>query len=883
MDSEGKKYWLSIAAFVLVFVAVVATFATFMQQTSNRIVSQTDQYIADATQQTAKLVSTYLQNAQMDIETVAALASESSQVTNVIEDGEWLGIVGTLAPFDTVEFVDAQGDLLTVDGNNVNVADRPYFAKAMEGQSGIETVFDSRLTHENLVCFYAPVRRGVDGPVIGLLLAHYHESRMTDLLASSFFGYESSVHLVLPSGEIIASSDGARAGDNLLEEAYATHGQGEEAARQLIDAFESQKDASFSYATDQGIRSVCVARVPATDWMVVETFPEVATANMIDAANAGGWRALVVIVIVFVGVIVGIVIYSNRKHRFFTREMRDRADVEAALDKLAGRTALVNIPLDHFRYVTGPVAPDGTTPTEGTYEVMRDRIVSMVVGDEARAEAADLLDRDHLLSRMRSGEDNVRFEFQVDRDGVLKWEDFNFICVARDSDGNPERLVYITQDVTALKRREKQMQQAMEDSYRAAIAANNAKSDFLSRMSHDIRTPMNAIIGMTELARMNEGNWEKVDDCLGKITLSSNHLLSLINEVLDLSMIENGRLVLVSAEVDLAELMKEMETVFAQRCLESSLQLELSMVEVRHPVILSDGLRLQQVFINMLGNAVKFTPPGGTVAVRLTERPSRMEDCSDYEFVFADTGCGMAPEFVEHVFEPFTREHDSRTEHVEGTGLGLSIVMNIVSLMGGTITVDSKPHCGTTFTVHLELRHASANGVDAEGVAVAGEQDGVNGRGEVLKSAGAAGPSESVADKQDAESGPSFAGRRVLLVEDNELNSEIAQAMLESLGMEVETAVNGQEALVAVDVHGPSYYDVVLMDIQMPVMDGLEATRRIRALGRPDAATLPIVVLSANAFTEDVQESKRAGANDHLSKPISIKGLAATLGEVLGR
>lgn len=882
MDSEGKKYWLSIAAFVLVFVAVVATFAIFMQQTSNRIVSQTDQYIADATQQTAKLVSTYLQNAQMDIETVAALASESSQVTNVIEDGEWLGIVGTLAPFDTVEFVDAQGDLLAVNGNKVNVADRPYFAKAMEGRSGIETVFDSRLTHENLVCFYAPVRRGVDGPVIGLLLAHYHESRMTDLLASSFFGYESSVHLVLPSGEIIASSDGARAGDNLLDEAYATHGRGEEAARELIDAFESQKDASFSYTTDQGIRSVCVARVPATDWMVVETFPEVATANMIDAANAGGWRALVVIVIVFVGVIVGIVIYSNRKHRFFTREMRDRADVEAALDKLAERTALVNIPLDHFRYVTGPVAPDGTTPTEGTYEVMRDRIVSMVVGEEARAEAADLLDRDHLLSRMRAGEDNVRFEFQVDRDGVLKWEDFNFICVARDSDGNPERLVYITQDVTALKKREKQMQQAMEDSYRAAIAANNAKSDFLSRMSHDIRTPMNAIIGMTELARMNEGNWEKVDDCLGKITLSSNHLLSLINEVLDLSMIENGRLVLASAEVDLAELMQEMETVFAQRCLESPLQLELSMVDVRHPVILGDGLRLQQVFINMLGNAVKFTPPGGTVAVRLTERPSRMEDCSDYEFVFSDTGCGMAPEFVEHVFEPFTREHDSRTEHVEGTGLGLSIVMNIVSLMGGTITVDSKPHCGTTFTVHLELRHAPASAVDTEGVAVACDQGGAAGSGEAPQVAGAAGPSESSAGKQGAEAGPSFVGRRVLLVEDNELNSEIAQAMLESMGMEVETAVNGQEALVAVEVHGPSHYDVVLMDIQMPVMDGLEATRRIRALRRSDAAALPIVVLSANAFTEDVQESKRAGANDHLSKPISIKGLAATLGEVLG-
>lgn len=882
VDSEGKKYWLSIAAFLLVFVAVVATFTAFMQQTSQRIVSQTDQYITDAAQQTAKLVSTYLNNAQMDIETVAALASESSQVTNVIEDSEWLSIVGTLAPFDTVEFVDSQGNLLARDGSEINVADRPYFTKAMEGQSGIETVFDSRLTHENLVCFYAPVRRGVDGPVIGLLLAHYHENRMTELLASSFFGYESSVHLVLPTGEIIASSDGSRAGDNLLEEAFVVQGRGEEAARALTNALEHQEDASFSYSTDQGIRSVCVARVAATDWMVVEAFPEVATATMIEEANAGGWRALVVIVIVFVGVIAGIVLYGNRKHRFFTREMRDRADVETALDKLAERTALVNIPADRFRYVTGPMAQDGTTPTEGTYQVMRDRIVSMVVGDEAQAEAAALLDRNRLISRMRAGEDNVRFEFQVDRDGVLKWEDFNFICVARDSAGSPERLVYITQDVTALKKREKQMQQAMEDSYRAAIAANNAKSDFLSRMSHDIRTPMNAIIGMTELARMNKGNWEKVDDCLGKITLSSNHLLNLINEVLDLSMIENGRLVLASAEVNLAELMEETETVFAQRCLESSLQLELSMENVHHPVVIGDALRLQQVFINMLGNAVKFTPAGGTVAVRLTERPSRVEDCSDYEFVFADTGCGMAPEFVEHVFEPFTREHDSRTEHVEGTGLGLSIVMNIVSLMGGTITVDSKPHCGTTFTVHLELRHAPAEAAGADGETATIEAAVAEAEGVAVGTAPASGALGASPDKQAADGRPSFAGRRALLVEDNELNSEIAQALLESLGMEVETAVNGQEALVAVEVHGPSYYDVVLMDIQMPVMDGLEATRRIRALGCPDAMALPIVVLSANAFNEDVQESKRAGANEHLSKPISVKGLATALGEVLG-
>lgn len=454
------------------------------------------------------------------------------------------------------------------------------------------------------------------------------------------------------------------------------------------------------------------------------------------------------------------------------------------------------------------------------------------------------------MNAMPPGVDNLGFEYLFDRGGDRTWEDINLICVERDDEGRPRRLVYTTQDVTVMKTREKQLQQAMEDSYHAAVAANNAKSDFLSRMSHDIRTPMNAIIGMTELARMSEGDPARIDDCLAKITLSSNHLLNLINEVLDLSMIESGRLVLSAGEVDLRALACEMETMFGSRCEDAGIALSVEMDAVAHPLVEADELRLQQVFINMLGNAVKFTGPGGAVKVRMGESPGRVEGTSDYEFVFCDTGCGMAPEFLEHVFEPFAREHDSRTERVEGTGLGLSIVQSIVSLMGGAIEVQSVPDAGTKFTVRLNLRHG------------AGESD------DVLPDA------ESAAD--------ALQGAHVLLVEDNELNSEIAAALLESLGLAVECAFNGREALEVLDAAEPGHFDVVLMDIQMPVMNGLEATRAIRASERADLRALPIVVLSANAFAEDVQESKRAGADDHLSKPISVKDLAAALAAILG-
>lgn len=853
MEEEGRKYWLSVTAFLVVFIAVIVTFSMFMQQTSNRIVSQSSQYVTDAANQTAKLVSTFMRNTQKDIETIAALASESSDVTAIVTSAAWLEEMGEVSPFDTIDFVDADGMQHSAGFDPVDVSDRTYYQNAMAGLSGIDCVFNTRLTHENLIFFYAPVRDGADGPIIGLLLAHYDEGRLTELLQNSFFGYESHVLLCLPTGEVVAASRGEFVGLNLIEEAGSGTGMGGATVEELEQAFAGNGALAFTYDGAGGVGTACVTNVPGLNWSILETFPSAATSQMIDAANEGGWSALFVIVVVFMVVIVGIVAFNNHRHKRLALSMKDRIDVQAGVGKLTERLVLIDLEADHFRYMSGPVTPKDPYDLEGPYEAMLKRLEGLVVGADAKREVRERFTPEAIAEAMPPGVDNLGFEYQFNRGGDLKWEDINLICVERDDQGRPVRLVYTTQDVTVMKAREKQIQQAMEDSYRAAVAANNAKSDFLSRMSHDIRTPMNAIIGMTELARMNEGDPARVDDCLAKITLSSNHLLNLINEVLDLSMIENGRLVLSVGTVDLRALVAEVEAVFAPRCEEGGLRLAVEVGELAHPLVEADELRLQQVFINMLGNAVKFTAPGGSVAVRVVEHPTRTPGCSDYEFVFSDTGCGMDPAFLEHVFEPFAREHDSRTERVEGTGLGLSIVHNVVSLMGGTIDVESTPEVGTTFTVHVNLRH-----------------------GEGAAPAGAEGTAPSPA------AGEALGPARVLLVEDNELNSEIAAALLESLGLEVECAFNGQEALDVPAAAEPGHFRLVLMDIQMPVMNGLEATRAIRASDRADVRALPVVVLSANAFAEDVQESKRAGADDHLSKPISVKDLAATLRGILG-
>ncbi|WP_296010024.1 ATP-binding protein [uncultured Adlercreutzia sp.] len=852
MNDEGGKYWLSVAAFVLVFVAVVATFSSFMQQTSERIVAQASQYVSDATEQTATLISAFMDNASHDMEAIGALASESADPAATVADDEWLRTMSEITSFDSMDFVDTEGMQHAVGRDPVDVSDRPYFYDAMAGHSGVQAVFNTRMTNENLVFFYTPVRDGVDGPIIGLLLAHYSEERFVDLLSNTFFGYESHVFLCRPNGEVVASSDSQYVGENLLVQAAADASESS-GAREFERAFESDEAATLTYQTSHGVGSACVRPLPELGWVLVQSFPSAATEEMISAANEGGWNALFVIIVVFVAVIAGIIAYNNRRHRSLTRSMRDREDVQAGVAKLTERLVLMDLEDDRFRYMTGPDTPHDPYAWEGTYREMVERWQGLVVGEEAKAEVAKLYDKHTIIELMPPGTDDVRFEFQMNRGGVISWEDINLICVQRDQAGHPVRLVYTTQDVTALKQREKEIQQALEDSYRAAVAASSAKSDFLSRMSHDIRTPMNAIIGMTELARMNEGDPARVDDCLAKITLSSNHLLSLINEVLDLSMIESGRLELAVGEVNLGEMLVEMETIFRQRCEESDIRFTCRAEGVMHPVVEGDELRLQQVFMNMLGNAVKFTPAGGAVTVVLAEYPAHAEGASDYEITFADTGCGMAPEFVEHVFEPFAREHDSRTENVEGTGLGLSIALSVVSLMGGTIDVESEPGRGTTFTVRLRLRHQQSAGADAG--------------------------DDAPADAEAAAA--ALTGARVLLVEDNELNSEIAVALLESLGASAETAANGREALEALAASEPGHFDAVLMDIQMPVMNGLEATRLIRESERDDVRALPVVVLSANAFTEDVQESRRAGADDHLSKPISVKDLAATLGGIL--
>ena len=377
--------------------------------------------------------------------------------------------------------------------------------------------------------------------------------------------------------------------------------------------------------------------------------------------------------------------------------------------------------------------------------------------------------------------------------------------------------------------------------------ANLAKREFLFNMSHDIRTPMNAIIGFTALAQTHIDDRGQVEDYLKKISVSSQHLLSLINDVLDMSRIESGKVTLEAKPVHLPELVHELRDIIQAVVSKKDLSLTLDTVGVENEDIIADPLRLEQILINVLANAVKFTPDGGQIGLWIVQKDTAPAGYADFEFHIKDNGIGMSEEFQKHIFEQFARERTSTVSKIQGTGLGMAITKSLVDMMGGRITVKSEQGKGSEFTISLRFPIGEAK----------------------------------TEQTPPAAKASAFTGKKLLVVEDNELNLEIASTLLKEAGFAVDTAENGKVAVEKVEAASADRYDLILMDIQMPEMDGYEATRRIRALPDTKKAALPIVAMTANAFEDDRKNALRAGMNGHIAKPLDIQKLFQVLSELL--
>ena len=411
-----------------------------------------------------------------------------------------------------------------------------------------------------------------------------------------------------------------------------------------------------------------------------------------------------------------------------------------------------------------------------------------------------------------------------------------------------------------LKAHSKQLEAAREsaeEAQKAAEQASLAKSEFLSRMSHEIRTPMNGIIGMTEIARQNADNPRKVTDCLKKVSLSSKHLMSLINDVLDMSKIESGKVQLKNELFDLRLFLENIENIYSVQAEEKEIDFEISLSGEIDTFIVGDSLRLNQILTNLLSNAFKFTPNGGKIVLGVCEERQE-EELIWMRFSVKDTGMGIKEENLEKIFEAFEQEDAEITHKFGGTGLGLSIVRRFSELMGGCVTVRSEYGKGSEFEVELPFAATE-------------------------KSSMIDWKTDSSPDIRATENKSyNFTGKHILLAEDNELNREIAVELLGTVtGAIIDEAEDGKKAVEIFAESEVNYYDLILMDIQMPQMNGFEATRKIRAMDRPDAAQVPIFAMTANAFAEDAEKSREAGMNAHLSKPLEVSAVLAAMSEIL--
>ena len=871
-------------------------------------------------------------------------------------------------------FLAADGSCMTQDGERVSLGSQTGLGTHLS--DGEDVVVNAALPGKpQMLVFVCPEAKGTyRGFAYDAVAIAYYNDTVLNAIDSTAFEGTSHNYVVYPDGRVVLDSeaDGENGSEesvyNFLAELRSSSDLSDKAFDALSDDFAQGRDGS-KMLTLHGTRYYLVyENTGIQDWIMLSLVP----VSVVNASMDTLWRRTVEIVVgiacLLMVLLIALIVHRSRdalrrrdteilyRDELFTRLSRNVDDVFLMMDAETSRVDYVSPNIERLLGV----------PLEQVKQDIR----------ALRAlHPKDSPDHDkNFFAGIQCGEQcEWNADYAHQQTGERRW--FHIVAMGSEVAGRT-KYILVMSDRTA----DRKINQALSEAVAAAEAASRAKSTFLSNMSHDIRTPMNAIIGFTTLAVSNIDNQERVKDYLTKTLSSSRHLLALINDILDMSRIESGKLHLEETEVNLSEMLHDIKTIVGGQVHAKQLELYMDALDVTDEDVYCDRTRMGQILLNLLSNAIKFTPAGGTVSVRVRQLAGTVRDCAQYEFRVRDNGIGMSPEFAKKIFEPFERERTSTVSRIQGTGLGMAITRNIVEMMGGTIKVQTEKNRGTEFIICLPLRVQTGTRREEKIAELAGLKalvvdddfntcDSVaklltrvgmraewtlSGREAVLRArqsielgdpcrayiidwrlpdmngievtrqirslnddtpiiiltaydwsdiegeAKAAGVTafcskpmflsdlrdtlltaigHTQTEAQDILPGKNadFCGRHILLVEDNELNREIAVAILHEYGFLVDTAENGAVAVEKIRTSDPGRYDLVLMDVQMPVMDGCTATRRIRALKDPARAAVPIVAMTANVFEEERKRAFDCGMNGFLSKPIVIEELIDAL------
>ena len=871
-------------------------------------------------------------------------------------------------------FLASDGSCMTQDGEKSSLGSQTGLGTHLSG--GEDVVVNAALPGKpQMLVFVCPETKGTyHGFTYDAIAVAYYNDTVLSAIDSSAFDGAAHSYVIYSDGRVVLDSN-ADSDDpvyNLLAELRGNSDLSEKKFDALSDDFAQGRNGSMML-TLRGTRYYLVyENMGIQDWIMLGLVP----VSVVNAGMDTLWRRTVEIVVVIacllMVLLIALIVHRSRdalrrrdteilyRDELFTRLSRNVDDVFLMMDAETSRVDYVSPNIERLLGV----------PLEQVQQDIR----------ALRAlHPKDSPDHDkNFFAGIQCGEQcEWNADYAHQQTGERRW--FHVVVMGSEVAGRT-KYILVMSDRTA----DRKINQALSEAVAAAEAASRAKSTFLSNMSHDIRTPMNAIIGFTTLAVSNIDNQERVKDYLTKTLSSSRHLLALINDILDMSRIESGKLQLEETEVNLPEMLHDIKTIVSGQIHAKQLELYMDALDVTDEDVYCDRTRMGQILLNLLSNAIKFTPAGGTVSVRVRQFAGTVRDCAQYEFRVRDNGIGMSPEFAQKIFEPFERERTSTVSRIQGTGLGMAITRNIVEMMGGTINVQTEKNRGTEFIICLPLRVQNCSRREEKIAELAGLKalvvdddfntcDSVaklltrvgmraewtlSGREAVLRArqsielgdpcrayiidwrlpdmngievtrqirslnddtpiiiltaydwsdieveAKAAGVTafcskpmflsdlrdtlltaigHTQTEAQDILPGKNadFRGRHILLVEDNELNREIAVAILHEYGFLVDTAENGAVAVEKIRTSDPGRYDLVLMDVQMPVMDGCTATQRIRALKDPARAAVPIVAMTANVFEEERKRAFDCGMNGFLSKPIVIEELVDALKDII--
>ena len=842
-----------ILPLIITMASLVAAFFMFTLRNKSSITTRNKEYLKESTTSLQQRLNVKFESSLHNISSIAYLFGES--ISSVEESKSLIKDIEKQTEFNYVRFITKEGDDITSEGEapNVNLSDRDYFIDGMKGNKGITLVEKSRVNGQRQIGFYAPVYSSSN--IEGILIGFYLESSLSSDLYNTFYGKQSSVFIIDSNKKIVTSSMNKESSSILegSEDKYSFNSilNSYYFNDKNKDIFESsianKGEGLFQINTKKGKTYGYISRISFEfiDWYIVQTYPYEATQILFSIATDSGLSLEVAILVITAFYVTYIVVMQVLKNKRIAQENRIATYVTSAARDIFKTMFFVDLEQDRCEDLS---INKHTRQKIGTLNELKEYVISEVINEKQISDVMQFFHPSNLKNYDPSKLTNMVIEV-INR--TSKEENYlSMTFVPTEVEGSIVKCgLLVFNDVTDQKKKELQANIELEDAYNKSQSASKAKTSFLFNMSHDIRTPMNAILGFADLIEKHLDEKDKCKMYLQKLKSSSSFLLSLINNILDMARIESGQTEIVESVWDVNNFVSDLVSVFESSIKEKNLKF-IKFMDIKHENVYCDATRLRQIYLNIISNAVKYTPNGGEIKLIIKEIECDKEGYARFQTVVSDTGIGMSKEFLPHIFEEFSREKTTTESRVVGTGLGMPIVKTLVTLMHGTIEVESEQGVGTKFTVTLDHRIARKEEIKVE--------------------------QEEIKDKDIV----SYKGKRILLAEDNELNTEIAVTILEEAGFIVEHAENGQVCVDMIKNAKIGYYDLVLMDIQMPVMDGYKATETIRAINNP-RCDIPIIAMTANAFDEDKRKAYVIGMDGHIAKPINIHQLLETISKVL--